>query len=431
MWPFLVANAVGLINLAIDRIWVGRVGTEALAALGIAQVTLGVLWTVQMGMAVGTLAGVARATGAGDPAEARRVCANGLFISLALGLALALLAWPLPPLVLGFMDAEAAVAAPASGYLAVSMAGLVINAPLMALTFALQGAGEAKAAMRVSLASPVVNAILDPLFIFTLDGGLPGAAWATNVGNLVSLAVAFLALRHGRLRLSLARVDLVFAPRVARRIVAVGVPGTLEQTVRTVASFSLVKILNGFGATVVSAYTGTMMVVLVLIFPGLALGQAAASLVGQNLGAGQRGRAVRTAWLAVGIYVGFMVVLGLLIHLTAPDLIGVFDRNPVVMAEGAAQLRVLVWCLPTLAMALVLGKAFGGAGNTIPAMAAAFVAHLALQIPLAWWLAERHGAVGAYWAMACAFGVHGLLSAGLFVWRVHGPRAEGRLAPRG
>ena len=421
--PFMLGNFVGLANLAIDRVWVGRVGTEALAALGIAQATLGVMFTIHMGMAVGTLAGVARSTGAGRGDDAGRYLVQGLLISLGLGAVMAAAGLALPAAVLAFMGAEPSVAGPAEGYLGISMLGLLAQGPGMALMFALQGAGEAKAALRISVVAPLVNAVLDPLFIFVLDGGLPGAAWATNLANATSLALGLWTVRRGQLRLRWPAEPFRFRADYARRIFGVGLPGSLEQTVRTVASFSLVKILNGFGATVVSAYTGTTMVVMVLIFPGLAVGQATASLVGQNLGAGQRSRAVRTAWLATAAYAGFMALVGLIIYATAPHLVAVFDPNPAVVAEGAAQLRVLVWCMPTLGVALILGKAFGGAGNTVPAMISATVAHVVFQIPAAWWLSERYGAQGAYWAMAGAFGIHGLLSAALFVGRVQRARA--------
>lgn len=424
----MVGHVFSTATLMIDRFWVGRVGTEAMAALGTAHAALMVFFTLAMGMAIGTLAGVARSIGAKDPARASRFFAQGLLIETAVGLTFAALAFVAPAAIIGFMGAESASAAPAIEYLRISMWGLLVNAPLFAVTFALQGAGDARAALKVAMVAPFVNAVLDPVFIFGLGLGMPGAAWATVCSTVVGLTVGLQLVLRGNLRLT-ARLD-DFRPQldIARIIVVVGVPGSLEHTVRTVAGFSLVKILNGFGEVVVAAYTTAMLVVMTLIFPGLALGQATASLVGQNLGAGKPRRAWRTAWTGVGIYAVFMVVLGALAALFGGDLTGVFLPGDLAAeAEGGRLLRIFAVSFPFIALALVLSKAFGGAGTTVPPMVAAAVAHVVLQIPAAYYLGELYGPQGAYWAMSAAFIVHGLLSAALFIRRFR-PPAQSREA---
>ena len=165
-----------------------------------------------------------------------------------------------------------------------------------------------------------------------------------------------------------------------------------------------------------------MVVLLALILPGLALGQATASLMGQNLGANKPDRAWRTAWLATGLYVAFMIVLGAVIYAFAGPLIGVFDPNPAVVAEGERLLRVIVFCFPLIAVALLLGKAFGGAGRTLPALAAAASAHLLFQLPVVYYLSENYGPIGAYYGMAGAFVLHGTLSALLFAIKLRPSR---------
>ncbi len=416
--PFMVGHVFSTATLFIDRFWVGRVGTEAMAALGTAHVSIMVFYTLTMGMAIGTLAGVARSIGARDPERAGRFFGQGLLIEAALGLGLACLAWTLPPLIIEFMGAGAGAAQPAQDYLQIMMWGLAVHGPLVAVTFSLQGAGEAQAALKVAVVAPVVNAALDPLFIFTLGLGMPGAAWATVCATVVALAVGLQMVARGDLRLRATRD--AFRPRldIARSVVVVGLPGSLEHTVRTVASFSLVKILNGFGDVIVAAYTTVMLVVMMLIFPGLALGQATASLVGQNLGAGRPRRAWRTAWAGAGIYAAFMIVLGAAAALFGGDVTRLFLPGDLAAeAEGRQILQIFALSFPFIALALVLSKAFGGAGTTVPPMIAAFLAHVVLQIPAAYWLGQLYGPAGAYWAMSAAFVVHGLLSAVLFIRR--------------
>lgn len=413
--PFMLAGFLSTLTLTVDRLWVGRVGTTALAALGTAHSALMVMLTLLMGMAVGTLAGVARSCGSRDLNQASRFFGQGIRVSLVCGAIFAGLAFFVPELVLRFVGADVTVAGPAVAYMRIVMWGLLIHAPLFVLIFALQGAGDARSALIVSAIGPIANAIFDPIFIFTLEMGMPGAAWATVLANLIALVCGAQLLRMGRARLRITRD--AFAPDLAvvKRIIAVGLPGTLEHLVRTSAGFALVTLLTPFGAGVVSAYTAGVVLVFATIFPGLALGQATAAVVGQNLGANRPLRAWRVTWIATAIYAALMLVLALCFALFAEPLIGVFDDNPEVMAEGARFLRIFVLCFPAISVALIVSKAFGGAGDTKPPMVAAAIAHIVVQVPLVYWLAQRFHTSGAYAGMAVAFWVHGGLNALLFV----------------
>jgi putative MATE family efflux protein len=412
-----------LVDDCSDRYWVGDIGTEALAALGVAHVALMVLFTIIMGMGIGTLAGVSRCVGAGRIVEASSYFTEGMVIAVVLGFTFMVAAAFVPQQVMTFMGVTDAVSGPSTTYLAISMVGSILHAPLLVLTFALQGAGEARAAVSVQVVAPIVNGILDPLFIFTLDLGLPGAAWATLCGNGVALVMGGFVVSR-RSRLTLVRPTSFARHSVSRQILKVGFPGALEHTVRTVAAFSLVRILADFGAVVLSAYTTVMVLIMMLIFPGLALGQATSALVGQNLGAARPRRAWTTAWAAVAAYAVFMLMTGALVWAIAPNLVRIFDSNPAVVREGTHLLRILVYSFPVIAVALILSKAFAGAGATQFGLFAAAAGHLLFQLPAAWFLVQRFGPEGAYWAMTGAFGVHALVSGVFFVRRFRPPRAS-------
>lgn len=415
--PFMLGNVLTLVVLIADRLWVGEVGTEALAALGVAAVALMVISTLTMGMGIGTLAGVARNIGVGDTPAAARFYGRGMVLALALGLLIAALGFVLPGPLMDFMRVEPAVAAPAEAYMRISMWGVLFQAPAFVQTFALQGAGEARAAVITSAVAPVLNAILDPLLIFGADMGLPGAAWASVIGYGGGLIAGGWLIARGRLRLKVQAASFARGSGVARQVFRVGLPGTVEQLVRTVATFSLVAIIAPFGATVLSAYSASMVITISLIMPGLAIGQAAAALMGQNLGAGRPRRAWHTAWIAVGLYFLLMLAAGVFVYLFAEPLIAAFDDNPAVVEEGARLMRILVFAYPGVAVALALSKAFGGAGTTVPAMVSAAIGHLCWQIPAALYFSAEHGPVGAYWAAATAFLVHGVVQAVLFTRR--------------
>ncbi|MCA9523284.1 MAG: MATE family efflux transporter [Myxococcales bacterium] len=416
--PYAVSGLFGVLNIVIDRFWVGKVGTNALAALGTAQSILMVMMTVLMGMAIGTLAGVARSVGEEKSQETSRFAAGGVLVGFALG-CMGLLAGFLyaPDALMHVIDAEAAVRLPATSYLRISMWGLSLLGPLFAIIYALQGAGDARRSLVLASVSPLTNAILDPILIFGFDLGMPGAAWATVAANGVGLAVGLVILRRRGGFLRGAWQGDWLSARVIRRIVAVGLPGSLEHLVRTVAGALLVYLLTPFGASVVSAYTAGTVLVMLAIFPGLSLGQATAALVGQNLGASRPERAWQTAWVSVAIYLALMIACGALYSAFPAQLIGVFDDNPEVLREGTRYLRIFSCSFPFIAVSLTLSKAFAGAGNTKPPMIAAAIAHLAVQIPLVWYLAHHFASTGAYIGMSIAFVVHASASAMLFIPR--------------
>ena len=415
--PFAVGGTLHVASLIVDRFWVGRVGTDALAALGTAHAVLFIFITIFMGLAVGTLSGVAQAIGAGRDRDAGLYAAQGAGLAVALGLATAVVATWLPAWAMDAMRTPGAVVEPATQYLAITMAGLVVHGPLYVVTFALQGAGEARASLWVAAAAPVLNALIDPLFIFVFDWGVAGAAWATVVGNLIALGIGAVILGRGRTRVHVRRSDLRPSPVILGHIIGVGAPGAMEHAVRNVARALLVAIISPFGPAVLSAYTAGTVILMLVVTPGLAIGQATATLVGQALGAQRPHLAWQTAWAGTAVYLALMVVVGALMMWQAPAMVAAFDRAPEVIAEGSMMLRTLVTCFPFVAVALVLSKSFGGAGRTMPAMVSAAISHLVVQIPLVYLLAMRYGSPGAYAGMAGAFMVQGVLSCVLFVRR--------------
>lgn len=420
-----MANAVNLIVLLADRIWIGILGTTYLAAVGMAHAALVICITTIMSPGIGTLTGVAKSTGAQDQSGVDAYVRNGFLIGIGTGLLFGVGGFLLPDLVMSIMSKDAetsqAVIGAAHSYLQISLFGLCVQAPLYVLTFALQGAGRAKEAFRLQSVAPVVNLILDPILIFgPLDGmpswlptlglGLDGAALASVIGYGVAFSIAlFYVPSVLNVSLGLSKLSALSA-KVWRIILGIGLPGTVEQLVRSAAILLLVKILSPFGSAVLAAYTASIMVIMFLIFPGLALGQATATLVGQNLGADKPLRAYETALKSMAIYFTFMVAASIFIYLFAEGLISVFDRNVDVIREGSTILRRYCYCFPLIAFAIIVSKVFAGSGKTLPPMLTSMISHLVIQIPLAWWWSQESGPSGAYWAMVAAFWMHGSLN---------------------
>ena len=424
-----MANAINLIVLLADRIWIGVLGTTYLAAVGMAHAALVICITTIMAPGIGTLTGVAKTTGANDHEGLSNYVRNGFLIGIATGLLFGVGGWFLPDMVMSIMSQDAetsqAVMAAAHSYLQISLFGLCVQAPLYVLTFALQGAGRAKAAFKLQAVAPIVNLILDPILIFgvhelipswlpTFGLGLDGAALASVCGYSIALLLAlFYVPSVLNVRFGISKLKAV-SFKIWRIILGIGLPGTVEQLVRSAAILLLVKILSPFGSAVLAAYTASIMVIMFLIFPGLALGQATAALVGQNLGAGKARRAYGTALKSIGMYFAFMLAASLIIYWAAEGLIAIFDRNPDVIREGSTILRRYCYCFPLIAFAIIVSKVFAGSGKTLPPMLTSMISHLAIQIPLAWWWSQQSGPSGAYWAMVVAFWMHGLLNSLVF-----------------
>jgi putative MATE family efflux protein len=422
--PLLATGGLNLASMLGDRLWIGWLGRDALAGLAGAHAVWMLLFTAILGLSLGTLAGVARARGAGDDEEAAASAGAGLAVALGVGGLAALLAWPVAWGTQPFLAPTPAVAEPAALYLAIVFAGALLQAPLMAALFALQGAGEARAALRAGAIYPLANLVLTPLLL--IPWGLAGAALATVLANALALGAALwllrsvLGVRVAHLRPTRTRVGAV---------ASVGVPRTLEHAVRNGAGLVLVVLLAPFGSSVLAGYAAALGVLLLLIHPGLALGQAAAACVGQSLGAGRLQRAWSSAWWAAGLYAAFLALAGLVLQQAAPSLIGLFDRDPETVAAGSLLLRTLAPVLPLLGVGLVLGKAFGGARRARLSLLAATVAHIGVQIPLVLVLGNAWGVQGAFAGMAAAYAAHGAVAAGLFAWNFH-PQAPA-LQPAG
>lgn len=418
-WPLALASALSLVNLAADRWWVGGTGSTSLAALGCAQALLALVTTLFLGLGMAVLAGVAAGRGAGRPDLAAQRLGQGLLLALAIAAACALGALLAGPL-LRWQGAPAEVLPVATRYLQLGLVGTLFQGPLLVLAFALQGAGEGRAALRVQAVAPLAALLLDPLLIAGCGLGLAGAGLAALVGNALGLLVAARTLR-AMPALPVCARSLLPRRALLAQAAGLGAPGALEHLARNAAALGLVALIAPFGAAVLSGYTAALTVVMLLLFPGLALGQATASLVGRSLGAGDAARARQVGWVAAGLYAGCLALAGLGCAALAPELVGLFDRSPAAREEGAALLRALAPALPFLGLALILGKAHSGAGRPLPALAAAALAHLAVQLPLVVVLSARSGPAGAWAAMSMAFALQGSLAALLFLRRFGPP----------
>ncbi len=392
----------------VDVFFVSRLGAEAVSVVGITESILTLVYAVALGLAMATTAMVSRRIGEKDP-EAAAVAAVqtlvlGLLVSAAIGLSGALLADDL----LRLMGMSEAVAALGGGYTAVMLGGSGTVLLLFLLNAVFRGAGDAAVAMRVLWVANAINIVLDPCLIFGLgpfpELGLTGAAVATTIGRGVGVALQLWVLLSGRGRVAIRRRHLVVVPTILLRLVRLSLGGTFQYLVATGSWLALVRIVSLFGSAAVAGYTIAIRIIIFSILPSWGMSNAAATLVGQNLGAGKPERAAASVWHTGFYNMVFLLAVSVIFLLMPQVLVGWFTTDPEVLAFGATTLRILCCGYGFYAWGMVMVQAFNGAGDTRTPTIINLVAYWLLQIPLAWVLA-RHtslGVAGVLWAVPIA-----------------------------
>ncbi|MCA1810043.1 MAG: MATE family efflux transporter [Lentisphaerae bacterium] len=282
---------------------------------------------------------------------------------------------------------------------------------------ALQGAGNTRTPMLIMAAANILNIALDPLLIFGWGPlpplGVAGAAVATVTAQSLAAAMALHVLCREGAELHIRRESWRPDWPLIRRIVRIGIPGSGQMLSRSLMGAVIMRIVAASGTAAVAAYGAGMRFHMIILMPAFALGGAAATLVGQNLGAGKPDRARRCAWLAAAIDVVFMVLSAVVMMFFAPDIMRFFNSEPDVVRIGAEYLRVVSPFYVFAAVGIVISRATQGAGDTLVPMFITILSLWGLQVPLALWLTRvwQPPTLGIWTAMAIAFIVQGLLAA--------------------
>ena len=418
--PMLVGAVLQNMQSLIDLFWVGGLGSKAVAAVAMSATIIMVLFPMLMGLSTGTIALVARAVGAGNEEEASTAASQSLILAFVLGIFFGVIGWLFSDDFFHMLGAAPEIIPDGSAYLKISLLGGFTVFILFIANAALQGAGDTMTPMWVMAVSNVLNIILAPLFIFGI-GPLPrmnveGAAVATVLSQAVAAGLAVHIMLSGKARLHIRPHHWTPNPQLLWRILRIGLPGSGQMFSRSLMSAVMMWIVAGCGTAAVAAYGVGLRFHMIILMPAFALGGAAATMVGQNLGAGKPERARHAAWVSTWIGMGFMVITGAIMVLFAPGLIRVFNREPDVVRIGAQYLQVVSPFYIFAALGIVLGRALNGAGDSMSPMIITILSLWGLQVPLAVFLSRiwQPPTQGIWWAIVTAFVVQGLLVAGWF-----------------
>jgi len=406
--PMVLEMVMESVFALTDAFFVSRLGTDAVATVGLTEAMITILFAVAAGTGIATTAMVARRVGERDVSGARVAAAQSILLGLALTAVVALPGVLFAEDLLRLMGGTPELIASGHGYTRVLFGGSATIMLIFLLNAVFRGAGDAAIAMRVLWIANACNIALDPCLIFGLgpfpELGVTGAAVATTIGRGTGVAIQLWVLFRGGSRIRVKLEDLLPRARIILRLFRLSVGGILQFLIGTSSWVALVWIIGGFGASAVAGYTLAIRLVVFAILPSWGLANAAATMVGQNLGSGQPERAETSVWRA-GLYnMIFLLAVAVVFIAAARPLIGIFSTESDVLKYG---ISCLVWVsvgYPFYGWGMVMVQAFNGAGDTYTPTVINLFCYWLFQLPLAYLLAHgtRLGATGVFIAITIA-----------------------------
>jgi putative MATE family efflux protein len=393
--PMMLEMAMEAVFAVVDIAFVSRLGTNAIAAVGLTEALITVLYSLAIGLGMGVTAMISRRVGAGDPTAAAYVMGQAIWVGVVVSMIIGSLGVIYAADLLRMMGASADVVEEGKGFTAMLLGGNASILFLFLLNAGFRGAGDAPVALRSLTLANGLNILLDPCFIFGLgpfpEMGVTGAAVATTIGRGVGVLYLFWYLFAGRGRLRFQLQNLTIVPDLIVRMIRISAGGIAQFLIATSSWIVIIRVVALYGSAPIAAYTIAIRLVEFVFLPAWGLGNAAATLVGQNLGAARPDRAEQSVWVASRYNTIFMTALGLVFIVFAPQIVGLFTSDEEILRYGVNCLRIMGLGYPMYAVGMIIIQALNGAGDTRTPSFLNFLVFWLLQIPLAYWLATSVG----------------------------------------
>jgi putative MATE family efflux protein len=406
--PMVLEMAMESLFGIVDIFFVAHLGADSTATVGITEGMLVLVMAVAFGLSMGTTAVVARRVGEHDQNGAAEAAVQSILIGLGFAILIFAIAFPFAPKLLQWMGATPGILRAGSLYTRIMLSSSGIILLLFLINAVFRGAGDAAIAMRVLWLANFINLCLDPCLIKGLGPfprlGVTGAAVSTSIGRSIGIVFQLYMLSKGSAHLNILGKHIRLKLKLMWNIFEVAGIGILQLLIAMASWLVMVRMIQSFGSQATAGYTVAIRIVIFSTLPSWGLGSAAATLVGQNLGAKQPDRAEQSVWRASFFNAVFLAVVSLGFLIFAPQLVGVFSSDPQVVRYGASCLRIISCCYVLWAYGEVIVQAFNGAGDTWTPTWINFFVYWIVQLPLAFVLSMRFhiGPNGAYYAILVA-----------------------------
>ncbi len=419
--PMILEMMMESLFAVVDIFFVAKLGEHAIATVGLTESVIVLVYAIGFGISMAATALISRRFGEKEYQEAGSAAFQLLIVGGAISIILGVLGWIFAADILGLMGAEPAVVASGVMYSRIIFAGNTAIMLLFLINGAFRGAGQAHHAMRSLWIANGLNIFLDPLFIFGIGSwsgwGLEGAAVATTFGRSVGVVYQLYHLFNGKHKLRILKENIEVSWEIIKKIINISIGGMGQFLIDSVSWIALTRMNAEFGSTALAGYTIAFRILIFTILPAWGLSGAAATLVGQNLGAKLPDRAEQAVWLTTRYVVIFMASVTGIYLLFASSLAGIFTDIPEIQKIATQGLQVIVLGYVFFAIGMVLTQAFNGAGDTkTPAWINIGVLWF-MEIPLAYLLAFtfKMEYLGIFIAIAFSHSFHSLVA--LFIFR--------------
>ena len=406
--PMILEMLMESIFAIVDIMYVSQVSVNAVATIGLTESVITLVYAVAIGLSMAATAIVARRVGEKDFRGASNAAVQVIFLGVFVAAIISVIGIIYPKEILGLMGGEPDLIAEGYGYTKVLLGGNVTIMLLFLINAVFRGAGDASVAMWTLVLSNGLNIILDPMFIFGFGPipafGVEGAAIATTIGRGTAVLFQLGILFFGYSKIKIAVKDLVLQIGVMLNLIKVSLGGIGQFLIGTSSWVFLMRIMSEFGSEVLAGYTIAIRVMMFTLMPAWGMSNAAATLVGQNLGAQKPERAEKSVWKTGKYSAVFMGLVSIIYLVFAPHIIVLFNDTPDVVKYGSLCLRVIAAGYLFYGYGMVVINAFNGAGDTKTPTYINFVCFWLLQLPFAYFMAITldFGPAGVFWAITLA-----------------------------
>ena len=406
--PMILEMMMESVFAVVDIYFVSKVSVNAVATIGLTESVITLVYAVAIGLSMAATAVVARRVGEKDLHGASQAAVQAIFLGISVAAVVSVIGIVYPKEILGLMGAEPDLIEEGYGYTKVLLGGNITIMLLFLINAIFRGAGDASVAMWTLVLSNGLNIILDPMFIFGFGPipayGVQGAAIATTIGRGTAVVFQLAILFYGWSRIKITLKDLVIRAKVMLNLIKVSLGGIGQFLIGTSSWIFLMRIMSEFGSEVLAGYTIAIRVMMFTLMPAWGMSNAAATLVGQNLGAKQPQRAEDSVWKTGKYTAIFMAIVSIAYLLFAKTIIGWFTNEVEVIQNGALCLQIIAAGYIFYAYGMVIIQSFNGSGDTKTPTYINFICFWLFQLPFAYLVSITldFGPKGVFWAITLA-----------------------------